>query len=65
MRLFFKHDLYARNDPKLLRLRMTHGLEGIGAYWCIVEMMYEQGGKILLEDLDIILYQTQITEQLL
>ena len=64
MRLFFKHDLYARNDTKLLRLRMTHGLEGIGAYWCLVEMMYEQGGKILLEDLDIILFQTQISEEL-
>lgn len=64
MRLFFKHDLNARNDPKLLRLRMTHGLEGIGAYWCLVEMMYEQGGKILLDDLGIILFQSQISESM-
>lgn len=41
---YFPHDYYARNDPKLQRLLMDFGLAGIGAYWCIVEILYENGG---------------------
>lgn len=41
---YFPHDFYARNDPKLQLLLMEHGLAGIGAYWCIVEILYENGG---------------------
>ena len=58
--LFFKHDLGARNDPKLLRLAMKHGMEGIGAYWCLVEMMYEQGGAIPVDDIDSIAYSLRV-----
>lgn len=41
---FFPHDYHARHDPKLQLLLMEHGLAGIGAYWCIVEILYENGG---------------------
>lgn len=41
---YFPHDYYARNDPKLQRLLIDFGLAGIGAYWCIVEILYENGG---------------------
>lgn len=41
---YFPHDYYARNDPKLQRLLMDFGLAGIGAYWCIVEILYENCG---------------------
>lgn len=40
---YFSHDYHARHDPKLEALFLDHGLEGIGAYWCIIEMLYEQG----------------------
>lgn len=43
---YFSHDFNARNDPKLQRLLMKHGLAGIGLYWCLIEMIYEQGGEI-------------------
>lgn len=43
---YFSHDYHARHDPKLEALFLDHGLAGIGAYWCIVEMMYEQGCHI-------------------
>ena len=46
---YFPHDYNARNDPKLQELLMECGLEAIGLYWCIVEMLYEQGGKIPLK----------------
>lgn len=47
---YFNHDYAARNDPKLQKVMMTHGCAGIGIYWCIVEMMYEQGGVLEMED---------------
>lgn len=43
---YFSHDYHARHDPKLEALFLDHGLAGIGAYWCLVEMMYEQGCHI-------------------
>lgn len=45
-RHFFNHDFYARQDEKLKRLRIKHGLAGIGAFWCITEMLYENNGSI-------------------
>jgi hypothetical protein len=32
---------------------MTMGCEGIGIYWCLVEMLYEQNGSLPLTDLEI------------
>lgn len=43
---YFSHDFNARNDPKLQELLMVEGQRGIGVYWCLVEIMYEQGGKL-------------------
>lgn len=43
---YFSHDYHARNDIKLVSLRMELGMSGIGIYWCLVEMLYEEGGKI-------------------
>lgn len=43
---YFPHDYNARNDPKMQELLAEMGVEGIGIYWCIVEMLYEQGGKL-------------------
>lgn len=45
---FFPHDFGARNDPKLLSLMETHGVAGIGVFWCIIEQIYEQGGMLPL-----------------
>lgn len=48
---YFPHDYNARTDPKLQEVIMTHGMAGIGVYWCIVEMMYEQGGELPLRNI--------------
>lgn len=47
---YFPHDYNARNDTKMQELMRVMGCEGIGIYWCVVEMLYEQGGKLLLSD---------------
>jgi len=36
---YFSHDSNARNDEKILSLRMDLGMEGYGIYWSIVEML--------------------------
>jgi len=46
--LYFSHDFGARNDPKLQEVQIQMGMEGIGIYWCTVEMLYEQGGYLPL-----------------
>lgn len=43
---FFKHDLNARNDPKIIPMRMKLGTEGYGAYCMIVEKLYEANGRL-------------------
>lgn len=47
---FFPHDFGARNDPKLQNVLMEHGCEGLGVFWCIVELIYEQGGVLPLSN---------------
>lgn len=49
---YFPHDYHARHDPKLEKLRMTMGCEGLGIYWCLIEMIYEQNGRLRLGDID-------------
>lgn len=43
---YFQHDYGARNDPKLQELLVEHGVAGIGIFWCVIEQLYEQGGKL-------------------
>lgn len=43
---YLTHDLGARNDAKIVELQMELGCEGIGIYWCLIEMLWEQGGYL-------------------
>ena len=53
---YFSHDYDARNDPKLVALRMKMGLEAIGAYWGIVEMLYSEGGYLQHSQLEVVAF---------
>jgi hypothetical protein len=46
---YFPHDLYARNDIKKIKLKMEMGDEGIGIYWQLIEMLYENEGVMRTE----------------
>lgn len=48
---YFPHDFNARNDAKLVELRMDMGNKGIGIYWSVIEMLYEEGGQMELSKL--------------
>lgn len=49
---YFSHDYGSRNDPKLVNVLKKHGQAGIGTYWCLIEMLYEQGGKLRIDECD-------------
>jgi len=40
--LYFPHDSNATNDPKIMMLIDTFGLEGYGIFWIVVEHLREQ-----------------------
>lgn len=62
-RYWFKHDLNARNDPKLQLIWSKLGLEGIGLYWCIVEKLYESKGIIMRSHCDGIAFEMRVDSE--
>ncbi|MDD6211234.1 MAG: DUF4373 domain-containing protein [Bacteroidales bacterium] len=60
---YFSHDYNARSDGKLQRLRMRLGLEGLGCFWCIVEMLYEEGGYISCDEYERISFELRCDVQ--
>jgi len=57
MREYFSHDYNARNDQRIVKITMQFGLEGIGIYWCLIEILYECGGYILESQIDTIAFE--------
>jgi len=51
---FFSHDYNARNDRKMLRLKVNLKMCGVGIYWSLIEMLYEESGELFLSDIDVI-----------
>lgn len=43
---YFAHDYNARNDSKLLIARSKGGLEVVGAYWQIIEVLHESNNAL-------------------
>lgn len=54
---FFSHDYDARRNAKLLRVRKDMGMEGIGIYWCLIELLYERDNAIPVGDVDAIAFE--------
>lgn len=60
---YFPHDYNSRNDPKLLKAQMLLGMAGIGIYWCVVELLYEQKGYIEIANIEHIAFNLHITKE--
>lgn len=58
--LYFRHDFNARNNPKLIKLKMKLGMEGIGIYWCLLECLYELNGYLKEDDLETFCFNEHI-----
>ena len=59
---YFSHDYNARNDLKLKKLFIKEGLSGIGLYWCLVEMLYEEGGYMDIDYIPVLAFDYRVDE---
>lgn len=60
---YFQHDYNARNDPKLQALIVEMGVAGVGIYWCLVEMLYEQDGEMPMSSIKSIAYNLHVKQK--
>ena len=59
---YFPHDYGARLS--LRGVRKDYGLEGLGFYWCFVEILHEEGGYVKESDIENIAYDLQIKPEI-
>lgn len=57
---YFSHDSNARNDAKLINLRMKHGAAGYGVYFMILERMREEANHMSARDYNMIAYDLRV-----
>lgn len=57
---YFSHDYNARSDWKLVKLAMKCGMEWIWAYWCIIEMLYEEWWYLDIEEYERITFELRM-----
>lgn len=60
--LYFSHDYTASDDVKILFLRQSLGMEGVGIFWYIIERMAQAGGYLPLKIIPVLSMQMQVTE---
>lgn len=60
--LYFSHDYTASDDVKMLFLRQSLGMEGIGIFWYIIERLAQAGGKLPLKIMPVLSMQMNTTE---
>lgn len=62
----FLHDSNSRHDVKMLKLWNKFGYEGIGIFWCIVEILREQPDfKYRIDDIELISIELRIDKVLI
>jgi len=55
---YFSHDSNARNDPRMIKLRRMGGLETVGLFWCVIEMLREsENYQLPVDTIDDICYE--------
>ena len=58
---YFSHDSNARNDQRLMKVRMKYGMEGYGIYFGIIEILREQAEYTLaFNDLESISFDLRV-----
>lgn len=53
---YFSHDSNARQDEKILALRMKHGWEGYGLYWALIEKLRDESDFTCVKDYNVIAF---------
>jgi len=61
---YFSHDSNARNDQRLMKVRMKYGMEGYGVYFGIIEILREQKDYTLtFDDIDSISFDLRVDKE--
>ncbi len=60
---YFQHNYGARNELAMLKLRSVHGQAGYGAYWEIIEKLFESDGELNLRDIPLIAYELHLDDK--
>ena len=60
---YFSHDSNARNDSKIIPLRMKLGSEGYGIYFMIIERLREETNYTCLKDYDGLAFDFRTTKE--
>lgn len=62
---YFSHDCNARNDEKILALRMRHGAAGYGVYFMIVEKLADEPTHTCAKDYNIIAFDLRVASDVI
>ena len=62
---YFPHDAGARNDEKLIRLRMRHGAAGYGVYFMVLERLREETDFVSVKDYNMIAFDLRVDAALI
>lgn len=57
---YFSHDSNARNDEKLLAVRMRHNAEGYGIYFMIIERLRDESDYMSVKDYNVIAFDLRV-----
>jgi hypothetical protein len=65
MKDYFSHDYNARNDKEMVKVLMKLNLTGVGLFWCIIEMLYEENGFLLLSECERIAFELRTENEII
>jgi hypothetical protein len=62
---YFSHDSNARNDEKLVRLRMKHSAAGYGVYFMLLERLREEADYMSVKDYNMLAFDLRVDAALI
>ncbi|MCM1170197.1 MAG: DUF4373 domain-containing protein [Bacteroides sp.] len=65
MNSYFSHDSNARNNEKVLAVRMRHGAEGYGVYFMLLERLRMESDYTSVKDYNMIAFDLRVSAELI
>lgn len=62
--IYFSHDSNARNDEKILAVRMRHKAEGYAIYFMLIERLREDVGYVSIKDYNVLAFDFRVETSL-
>lgn len=62
---YFSHDANARNDEKIIALRIKHDWKGYGIFWAIIEKMRDSTSYQCIKDYNLIAFDLRVDAALI